>query len=176
MNYDYRITGDKDRFYDSFYQIYSTSFPDFEQRDSAQQLYAFGCGNYHLQCTVKDDTLLSFVGYWEFEGFIYIEHFAVNPQFRGESIGTTVLRNFIESKQKAVLLEIDPLKSEIAEKRFRFYQKLGFVDNPYTHLHPPYKKGNKPHRLLVLSYPDKIDEELYNSFYDRLKNEVMAKV
>ncbi len=169
----YRITATSDKWYDEFYKIYKVSFPVFEQRNKEQQEYAFNHDNYFLDYTVDDDKFLSFIAYWDFNKYIYIEHLAVNPDYRGENIGSRVLREFIESKNKVILLEIDPLTTDIALKRFRFYERLGFQENIYPHFHPPYDKHYPAHELIVLSYGHQIDKSLYETFYNDLSKIVM---
>jgi len=169
----YQIKSGQDKWYDKFYAVYSVSFPIFEQRNKEQQKYAFTFDNYHLDCLIDRDRFLAFIAYWDFKEYIYIEHFAVNPDYRGENIGSQTLQSLIDSKQKMILLEIDPLTTDIAHKRFRFYERLGFVANPYTHHHPPYNKEFPAHELIVLSHGKAIDETLYNTFYKDLSGIVM---
>lgn len=45
--------------------------------------------------------------------------------------------------------------------------------NPYSHIHPPYHKGNKGHNLVIMSYPDKIEQDEYNFFKHHLDHHVM---
>lgn len=52
-----------------------------------------------------------------------------------------------------MILEIDPLTTDIAVRRKRFYERLGFMLNPFPHVHPPYHDGLTGHALLVLSRP-----------------------
>lgn len=169
----HRIVSTQDKWYDDFYAIYSVSFPIFEQRNLEQQEYAFRYDNYFLDCLTDEDRFLAFIAYWDFEDYIYIEHFAVNPDYRGENIGSRCLQQLIDTKQKMILLEIDPLSTDIARKRFRFYERLRFVANAYAHHHPAYNRKFQPHELIVLSLQRKIDINLYNTFYTDLSEIVM---
>ncbi len=167
------VTNINDTWYPSFYAIYSTAFPVHEQRNRQQQIEAFSSKNYHLDVWIENGKLQSFIAYWEFDTFIYIEHFAVDKELRGQHIGSKTLISFAGNKKKVIILEIDPLIDEISRKRFSFYEKTGFRLNPFKHFHPPYRKEYPPHELLVLSYPESINEELYNEFYDKLSGTVM---
>jgi len=42
---------------------------------------------------------------------------------------------------------------EIARRRKGFYERCGYAENPYPHVHPPYHCGNKGHELVVMSAP-----------------------
>jgi len=169
----YCIRNIADKWYNAFCAIYSVSFPIFEQRNKKQQEKAFTFDSYYLDCLIDGDRFLAFIAYWDFDKYIYIEHFAVNPDYRGENIGSRTLQNLIDSKQKMILLEIDPLTTDIARKRFRFYERLGFVANSHVHYHPPYNKEFPAHELIVLSLSQPIDERLYQTFYKDLSEIVM---
>lgn len=160
----YRISGINNPWYKPFYEIYAVSFPLYEQRDKSQQLTAFENKYYNLLVRKEGELLSSFISYWEFEEYIYIEHLAVNPELRGQNIGSQTLMAFAETTDKTIILEIDPLRDEISRKRLKFYRNLGFQLNTYTHYHPPYNPEYPPHELLVLSLPEKLSKELYNQF------------
>ncbi|WP_368087125.1 MULTISPECIES: GNAT family N-acetyltransferase [unclassified Paenibacillus] len=52
--------------------------------------------------------------YWSTERFSYIEHFAINPNMRGNNLGSRCLQEFIEAHGN-VILEIDPPKDPISK-------------------------------------------------------------
>lgn len=170
----YRISDTGDKWYDDFYAVYSVSFPPFEQRDGKQQEYAFSLDNYHLDCLIEGGRFLAFIAYWDFDEYIYIEHLAVNPACRNENTGSRALRKMIDEKQKTILLEIDPFTTDIARRRFHFYERLGFVINGYAHRHPPYDKKFPPHELILLSSGLPVDEALYQTFRKDLSEIVMG--
>lgn len=169
----HRIKSLTDPWYERFQNIYSVSFPLFEQRNEKQQEYALGYDHYYLECGIENQTILYFVAYWDYKDYIYIEHFAVNPDCRGLNIGTVALQNMVREKKKLILLEIDPLNTELALKRYRFYRKLGFVENDYPHFHPPYDHRFPAHELLVLSLEKPLEKSLYEKFYRDLCDEIM---
>ncbi|GEM_PF-78613 len=169
----YRIKSVKDKYYSAFYDIYSQSFPIHEQRNVEQQVMAFDSEDYHLVCLLEQDEILSFIAYWDFNSYVYIEHLAVNHKMRGKNIGSETLSLFAHVIQKTIILEIDPLIDEIALKRYRFYEKLGYISNPYLHHHPAYNREYTPHKLVVLSYPNKLDQTQYNKFNNDLRDIVM---
>lgn len=170
----YRIFGTEDKCYESFAKIYTVSFPIFEQRDEEQQTAAFKDSRYHLLVTLENETVASFISYWDFETYVYIEHLAVNPSLRGKNIGSETLDAFAGFIGKTIILEIDPPVDNVSKKRLQFYERLGYKTNPYKHSHPAYKPQQyKPHELLVLSNPDSLDEEGYNTFFRDLRDIVM---
>lgn len=169
----HRIKSLTDPWYERFHHIYSVSFPLYEQRNEKQQEYAFGFNHYYLECGIENQTILYFIAYWDYKDYIYIEHFAVNPDHRGLNVGTVALQNIIEEKKKLILLEIDPLNTELAMKRYRFYRKLGFVENDYQHFHPPYDLQLPAHQLVILSLGKPLIKSLYEKFYRDLSGEIM---
>ena len=74
---------------------------------------------------------------------------------------------------RSVILEIDPPEDEIAIRRLRFYQSLGFCLNDHDHVHPPYHPDYQGHELRVLSYPNPINLYEYQQFNRMLVARVM---
>lgn len=169
----HKINDKNDAWYKAFRDIYEVSFPVFEQRSEEQQLKAFDHMSYNLLIKTDNDTLVSFISYWDFAEYVYIEHLAVNAQMRGMNEGSKMLNDFAKIIGKMILLEIDPPINEIAKKRLSFYERLGYKTNPYKHLHPPYNKDYPPHELVVLSLNKEISQNQYNQFYNDLANVVM---
>lgn len=128
---------------------------------------------YHCQIFYQDGLLLGFIFWWACGEQIYIEHLAINPALRGRNYGSRLLAEFCERAGKTVILEIDPPEDEIAIRRLRFYQGLGFCLNDYAHVHPPYQPDYEGHALRVLSYPALLDEEDYLRFNRVMVEEVM---
>ena len=168
-----RITGRLDPLYSRFENLYSGSFPVFEQRTYRQQDYAFSSDRYHLVAYEENGTFIGFISYWEFDTYIYIEHFAVDMKLRGKGYGTLILNRFIKEQPKIIILEIDPVTDEISALRLRFYEKCGFYKNEYDHVHPPYRQGYEGHSLIVLSANRKLTGEEYMLFTGDLRNIVM---
>ncbi|MGM9865461.1 MAG: GNAT family N-acetyltransferase, partial [Muribaculaceae bacterium] len=72
---------------------------------------------------------------WEFDGFSYVEHFAVQPGLRGAGVGSWVLSQLREP----VILEVEPAGSTPeAERRIRFYERNGFRVLDVQYVQPPY--------------------------------------
>lgn len=159
--------------YKAFKDLYACSFPVFEQRTEEQQRMAFDNPNYHLLAYEANEILVGFISYWEFNDYLYIEHFAINAQIRRKGYGSDILRNFIRSTGKIVLLEIDPITDSVSEARLRFYKKCGFYENTYPHKHPSYRAEYQPHPLVVLTTQRTISEQEYQTFNRDLCTVVM---
>lgn len=168
-----RVTQCRHPLYGVVRELYSQSFPIFEQRTEAQQECAFSSANYHMVAYEEDAVLIGFVAYWEFDDYVYIEHCAINRELRGQGYGSRLLSGFISECPKRVLLEIDPVMDEVSKARLGFYRKCGFHENPHPHFHPPYRKGFKAHPLRVLTTGRPITEKEYASFLQDLNGTVM---
>ncbi|WP_075557358.1 GNAT family N-acetyltransferase [Parabacteroides timonensis] len=172
-----RITTTDESLYKAFREIYDISFPVFEQRTEVQQKDAFADSRFYLDCYVGKNTgfLQGFIAYWRFDGYIYVEHFAIHPNERGKGLGGFILKNLIEQEGGRVLLEIDPVVDSISAARLRFYQSYGFVENPFPHIHPAYRNEYPDHSLVVLSTEGEMTASEYNKFASDLNMIVMKK-
>jgi len=154
--------------------LYESAFPLHEKRDHAAKLRALSHPDYCLQAWFDGEQFVGLIGAWQFDGYAYIEHLAVNDKLRAQGYGKRMLHQFLQQSPRT-LLEIDPLTTDIAHRRLRFYQAMGFQLNDYHHHHPTYHAQIADHELLVLSYPVKLNEQDYQRFFDDLCHQVMAK-
>ncbi|MFM1655765.1 GNAT family N-acetyltransferase [Brevibacillus sp. B_LB10_24] len=98
-------------------------FPEHEMKDPRQiQALLDDKDVYH-----KEETDEYIMLYAEFPTFIFIDYLLINPETRGQGIGTKVL-NRMKQKGKAILLEVEPIDREDEDtvKRVNFYRKNGF--------------------------------------------------
>ena len=69
------------------YRIMQASFSDDEYRPYDEQLALFEEPEYRIYYMPA-----GFLAVWEFESFIYIEHFAVDPALRNSGTGSAMLQ------------------------------------------------------------------------------------
>jgi GNAT superfamily N-acetyltransferase len=169
-----RIQGTDSPWFADVDALYESAFPLHEKRQPQAKASALGHDGYALQAWFDGEQFIGMIGAWSFEGYTYIEHLAVNGQLRAQGYGKRMLGQFLQMHPLTVL-EIDPLTSEIARKRLRFYQSLGFHANDFAHFHPSYHAGLADHELIVLSYPQPISETQYQRFNADLCHVVMAR-
>lgn len=169
-----RLTSTEHPVYSRAIELYRQSFPLHEQREEAAQQAALRCEDYHFDCILNQaGRLIGILLYWQAPSFWYVEHFCIDPGLRGHGYGRQALQLFLSDKQP-VLLEIDPPVDDLSARRKAFYERAGLLENPYAHLHPPYRAGNKPHALVLLSYPQAVTLSEYQAFCVYLANRVMA--
>ena len=152
---------------------YHSSFPHHEQRELKSQTTIMADNDYHFLLAFDGSEEIGAILYWENENFIYVEHFFIYSNFRRHQYGSRIL-NEISAQGKIVILEIDPPQDTVSIRRKSFYENNGFCVNLYTHIHPPYHKGNGGHMLTVMSYPRAITVSEYKSFKCYLEMRVMG--
>lgn len=163
----------KDSRFLSAFALYEESFPVHERRTRQAQQERLGCPGYHFDVLMEGEAVQGILLWWEAGPFCYVEHFAIVPQLRGTGIGTRALEQ-LRKEGRRVLLEIDPPVDEVARRRQRFYEKAGFCENPFHHIHPPYRAGFSGHELVVMTSPGPITQEEYQEFARYLDEVVMS--
>ena len=128
---------------------------------------------YALEAWFDGELFIGLSGCWQFSGYSYIEHLAIDDTLRSRGYGKRLLAGILE-RAPLTILEIDPLTSDIAHKRLRFYETMGFRASSWSHSHPSYHAGIADHALLVLGYPQAVDEAQYRRFAEDLRQVVMA--
>ena len=131
-----------------------------------------GHPQYHLDGVYDGGCWAGLILYWETESFIYVEHFCIFPELRGQRYGQRALEK-LDGKGKTIILEIDPPEDEISVRRQHFYQRLGFVANPYAYIHPSFRRPFHPHRLVLMSYPEALTYEEARGFADFIRERVL---
>lgn len=116
-------------------RIYLSSFPPEEQRpwENVVKPAVEGCPD--LKAIYHDGKAIGLLTTWEFETFIYVEHFAIDPSTRGGGIGSRVIGQLVGTSAKPVVLEVEPSGSTAdAARRISFYERHGFkiVDREYV--------------------------------------------
>lgn len=167
-----RIRNREEEGYRRAMALYEISFPLHEQRLPDSQENILSLEAYHLELIQHGDAFLGAIFYWETEEFIYVEHFCMDPAIRGKGFGQRALA-LLAQQGKTVILEIDPPVDEISKRRKGFYQRCGFTENPYPHVHPAYRPEYQGHALVVLSAPSVLEADTYEAFWDYLCHTVM---
>lgn len=163
---------DKARF-DELFSLLELSFPTSERRNYAGHLAEFEAEQFRSICYAPNG-LKGFLNYWELGDFIYIEHFAVAPELRGQGIGSALMNELRKAVgNRLTVLEAEPPQdSDIAKRRIGFYERLGFVLNGYEYIQPALIEGEQPIPLVIMSAPSRLSESEYIRIRDRLYKDV----
>lgn len=170
-----RLIDAKHNMYAQALELYRISFPIHEQREMRSQEEILEDKEYRFNLIYDGDTFAGLLLCWEAENFIYIEHLCILPEMRNKQYGQKALE-FLKHEGKNIILEIDPPVDAISIRRKEFYERNGFIENSYSHIHPPYHRENTGHPLVVMSFPAQMAEEDYDRFNHYLKNHIMNSV
>lgn len=146
-------------FFPAVWELYESAFPPDERRSLERQMAIFKRPEYRLFAAVENGAVLGFLSLWEFAGFVFMEHLAVQERLRGKGIGAGILGLYMSGCRKNVVLEVEVPESEIQKRRVAFYVRLGFRPNRHRYTQPPYGPGKKPVPMLLMSYPGAISEK-----------------
>ena len=158
--------------YDKALALYRESFPYHEQREARSQDDILSDEEYRFELVYDKDIFAGLLLCWETDAFVYVEHFCIFPELRGRSYGSQTL-HLLAQCGKTIILEIDPPVDEVSRRRKGFYERCGFVANPFPHVHPPYHPGNHGHALVVMSAPAPLTQKDYDAFNRYLQDEIM---
>ena len=141
------------------WQLLECSFPSDERWDYSGFLAEYENEQFRsmVYCPDKLGGVLNF---WDFGTFVYVEHFAVAPQLRGNGTGAAMmeeLRRYVGAR--TLVLEAEPPEdSPIAARRIGFYNRIGYVQNPYEYIQPAMGEDEQPIPLVIMSSPSLLTE------------------
>ena len=153
--------------FSEIYRIMQASFSDDEYRPYDEQLALFEEPEYRIYYMPA-----GFLAVWEFESFIYIEHFAVDPALRNSGTGSAMLQELVKQYQKPICLEVELPEDELTRRRIGFYERNGFVFNEYPYIQPPISKGKSPVPLRIMTYRSEITREEFQKMKEILYRRV----
>src|SRR5699024_2039480 len=138
--------------FNMIYDLMVKSFPSDEYRSYDEQKKLLSNSNYSIYVLYNEiQKIKAFIAAWEFDDFVFIEHFVVNPEYRNGGIGAYMLNEFILLLDKFVCLEVEPPETEIARRRINFYSRNNFFINEYPYMQPPISKGKKSIPLFIMT-------------------------
>ncbi|MCH5241067.1 MAG: GNAT family N-acetyltransferase [Muribaculaceae bacterium] len=161
--------------YPNFLSLYNSTFPHdqkriYEDEKHLDNYIKMKGGKFNAFSAVDGDLYLGFLSYWTFEGYTYIEHFAVAPEQRGKNLGRMMLEHLFKEVSPNVLLETEPGDTPEALKRIEFYEKNGFkVRKEINYTQPSYGgKGQQAVPMLLMTHGD-VDLHNIDSIKDMLQ-------
>lgn len=162
--------------FDEVYDLMEASFPSDEYRTYEEQKALLD--NPYYQVYVKKDSdnqsIKAFIAVWEFEDFAFIEHFAVNPQYRNGGIGARTLTRLVDLLGKSFCLEVEPPEDELTSRRIGFYRRNGFFLNHYPYMQPSISKGKNALPLLIMTSESTVSEKEFEGYRKVLYEKVYS--
>lgn len=163
----------RDAGWDEAWTLYEKSFPRCERWNGEAYDRALDDPLFEADGIWRGSELVGILFHWNAGGYRYVEHLAVSTHLRNQNFGSLVLSAFCR-KVGRVILEIDPPVDDISVRRQHFYERLGFVANPYEYIHPSFSKPFHQHHLVLMSYPEAIVPDTARKFADFVREKVLA--
>ena len=152
--------------FDKIFELMEASF-SFDEYRTYDEQKALLDNPFYQVFVLKDSDynfVKAFIAVWEFEEFAFIEHFAVNPQYRNGGIGAKILIKLVDLLEKTICLEVEPPEDELTSRRIGFYQRNGFFLNHYPYMQPSISKGKNAISLLIMTSGKPASEEEFESY------------
>lgn len=151
-------------------ELFESAFPE-EERPPFSTLDERD-NRFHFLVATLDDEPLGILTYWVFDEFAYIEHFAIDSDYRNRGLGKATMLTFMAQHPDQVVLETEMPSTEVADHRLEFYTDLGFTRNPQSYWQPNYHGEGLALQMIVMSkYElddgefDEIRQVLYREVY-----------
>ncbi len=152
--------------------LYESSFP-VDERRAYDQLSLLLSNKYaKIYKFYRANELAGLVVIWEFEAFLFIEHFAVMPKMQNQGIGKNAVSHLIANFQMPILLEVEPPFDAQSERRIKFYEGLGFRMLNLEYMQPAYANNKSEVRMKLMANVDSISNLTVNEWISQLKREV----
>ena len=162
---------DRARF-DEVYSIMEQSFPPDEIRPYDEQKTLLSNEFYKVYTLVDGGRICTVAATWQFDGVLFIEHLATDPELRGRNMGAQMLGFLTGNEKRIVCLEVEPPESELTRRRIAFYERQGFRLNKYSYVQPSISLGRLPVPLMIMTHSKGIAECEFESIKSILYKEV----
>lgn len=154
------------------YRSYCETFPVDERRNETQFFQLFDSSKSKIISINQHSNTVGYLIIWEFDEFMFLEHFEIFEEFRNQKLGSHVLSNLSKIYPK-ILLESEPADlDEIASKRIAFYNRNGFETIDKNYIQPAYDNTKKDINLWLLS---NFDNEKTSDFIKLIHQYVYQK-
>ena len=141
------------------YELMQQSFPLAEYRTFADTQALLSRGDYELLVHADADGIIGLIAHWKLDGFLFVEHFAVNAQRRGNGIGGGMMQTYLSQSTLPVILEVEADDSPVARRRIAFYERLGFTLSDFGYEQPCLQGGESHIPLLLMHSPAAVPGE-----------------
>ncbi len=160
--------------YNQVENLFLSAFPEDERRDTPQQRENVDHSPIFHCITAEDEgDFVGFITYWDFDTFVYIEHFATSPAKRNNGYGSKIMNAIQESVSKPIILEVELTEDDLSQRRIGFYQRQGFTlwsEHPY--IQPPYRQGGNPLPMLLMATEGLIADKDFPSIVNTIHHHV----
>jgi len=140
--------------FDMFYQLLEEDFIYDERRTYKDQLdllknTSFNCYNI-FDKNLKQN--IGYICYWNFEDFIFGEHFAIHKDLRDQGYGTKFFKEIFLNTTKPIIIEVEKPNNSTRKRRLKFYKKLGFKILDKNYIQPSYHNSSESIPMFLIGY------------------------
>ncbi|MGM9800858.1 MAG: GNAT family N-acetyltransferase [Candidatus Limisoma sp.] len=142
---------------DNIRNLYESAFPRDERRDfeDFKSLLAAPKSHFSVYAFFEDDVFAGFASCWRWDGFCYLEHFAVEERMRNGGRGARYLSELVRRMSLPMIIEVEPPEDDLSRRRIGFYERNGFrLAEGIDYVQPPYSPDRKSMRLMLMTYGD----------------------
>ena len=155
--------------FDYFYSLLEQDFCYEERRLRDDELKVFSNELFHPYFIYEDKTIVGYLCFWEFDDFIFGEHFAILKEIRDRALGSTFLKEFMTKLDKPFVFEIEIPFDELSKRRKNFYNRLGVAFNKYKYSQPSYHNDDKVLPMIFASYPKPLSKKEFNRIVNLIR-------
>lgn len=155
------------------YKLLDNSFISEELKEYPRLFEEFIFSGLEIFALKDSERITAVITCWEFEGFVFIENFAVSAEKRGKGLGTQLINEVFEHYSgKVLILEVEKPLDETQQRRIRFYENLGFTFTDFTYKQPQLRDIPTDVDLYIMY---KGNEEIVSQL-DSFKAQIFGKV
>ena len=157
-----------ERDFDEIYSKMTSAFPYEERRDSFDEKDCLKDSRFRLFSLYDNDIAVGFTALWVLDGFVFLEHIAIDEDKRSSGYGSKAIELIKETFDSPIILEAEAPITEQQIKRIAFYNRLGFTVNDYDYTQPSYH-GGEGVPLMLLSFPDPMTDADFDKFIEETR-------
>lgn len=156
--------------------LYLTAFPPNERREYNEFIQQIFIENYAVYLIYKKQKVAGFFILWNFDDFVFLEHFAIEAQLRGQGIGERVISLILKNSNKPVILETKPPSDETSKRRVNFYMRNGFNLLNIKYLQPSYDEIKPEVEMKLMCTSAMISPEKLVEYIMQIRRTVYKKI
>jgi ribosomal protein S18 acetylase RimI-like enzyme len=147
------------------------SFPKNEIRSYKGQKALLKEKKYSLFIKQENAEIIGFIGVWNLDDYVFVEHFAVSEKNRGKGVGSEILSKIKTKFSKPLVLEVEPPCDIKTSKRIAFYEKNGLFFHDYYYVQPPLEKEREEVELRIMC-----SEKLDRNGFEKVRNVLYKEI
>ena len=152
--------------------LYERAFPWYERRTWQQLVRLLPQQVMQVIVAIQNEEPVGFAVYWKLNNWYFLEHLAIDPLHGSKGYGTAVMQYLLQLTGCRLLLETELSTDETSSRRINFYEKLGLQIAPFRYQQPPYRKGESPPAMHIMSVPVIADEKEFVSITTIIRRQV----